>query len=107
MRRPSILAAVALLAGGVLLGWLANPSLAQDRRGDEFGNLKNELVYQRATQSYLWALPLLNKRAMKEGSEGLLTRNCRLGSRDLARLPTAGDGWQFWLCAASVLQLSL
>jgi hypothetical protein len=31
--------------------------------------LRDELLYQRATQSYLWALPLLNMYAMKEGSE--------------------------------------
>ena len=32
-------------------------------------SLRDELLYQRATQSYLWALPLLNMRAMKEASE--------------------------------------
>jgi len=32
--------------------------------------LRDELLYQRAVQSYLWALPALNMRAMKEGSEG-------------------------------------
>jgi hypothetical protein len=69
MQTRLTLAAVALLAGGVLLGWLANPWMAQDRRGDEFGNLKDELLYQCATQCYLWALPLLNMRAMNEGSE--------------------------------------
>ena len=31
--------------------------------------LKDELLYQRATQSYLWAMPLLNIFAMKEASE--------------------------------------
>jgi hypothetical protein len=31
--------------------------------------LKDELLYQRATQSYLWAMPLLNIWAMKEASE--------------------------------------
>jgi hypothetical protein len=31
--------------------------------------LKDELLYQRATESYLWALPLLNMWAKKEGSE--------------------------------------
>lgn len=33
------------------------------------GSIRDELLYQRAVQSYLWALPLLNMRAMKEGSE--------------------------------------
>jgi hypothetical protein len=31
--------------------------------------LKNELLFQRATQIYLWALPLLNTMGMKAGSE--------------------------------------
>src|SRR5262249_42891867 len=31
--------------------------------------LKDELTYQRAVQSYLWALPALNMYGMKEGSE--------------------------------------
>lgn len=31
--------------------------------------LKNELLFQRGVQSYLWALPALNMYAMKEGSE--------------------------------------
>ena len=31
--------------------------------------LKDELVFQRAVQTYLWALPALNIFAMKEGSE--------------------------------------
>jgi hypothetical protein len=31
--------------------------------------LKDELLYQRAVQSYLWALPVLNMYGMKEGSE--------------------------------------
>jgi hypothetical protein len=31
--------------------------------------LRHELIFQRATQSYLWALPILNMYAMKEGSE--------------------------------------
>jgi hypothetical protein len=31
--------------------------------------LQNELLFQRAVQSYIWALPALNMYAMKEGSE--------------------------------------
>ena len=31
--------------------------------------LKNELLFQRATQTYLWALPLINTLGMKNGSE--------------------------------------
>jgi hypothetical protein len=69
MRTRTNLAAAAVFAAGVLLGWVANPASAQDLRRDEPSKLRDELLYQRATQSYLWALPLLNMRAMKEGSE--------------------------------------
>src|SRR5262249_24123658 len=31
--------------------------------------LRDELLFQRATQTYLWALPLINTLGMKEGSE--------------------------------------
>jgi hypothetical protein len=31
--------------------------------------LKDELLFQRAVQSYLWALPVLNMYGMKDGSE--------------------------------------
>jgi len=36
---------------------------------DAEAELADELLYQRAVQSYLWALPILNMWAMKEGSE--------------------------------------
>ena len=35
----------------------------------EIATLKDELLFQRAVQSYIWALPALNMYAMKEGSE--------------------------------------
>ena len=71
-------AALALWVG------LIAPSLAQTSRYDELAELplsngypskegmatlKDELLFQRAVQSYLWALPALNMYAMKEGSE--------------------------------------
>src|SRR5262249_53191275 len=31
--------------------------------------LRDELLFQRATQAYLWALPLINTMGMKDGSE--------------------------------------
>ncbi len=31
--------------------------------------LRDELLFQRATQTYLWALPLINTLGMKFGSE--------------------------------------
>jgi hypothetical protein len=36
---------------------------------DSASTLNDELLYQRAVQSYLWALPVVNLMAMKEGSE--------------------------------------
>jgi hypothetical protein len=36
---------------------------------DAIASFKDELVFQRATQAYLWALPALNMYGMKEGSE--------------------------------------
>jgi hypothetical protein len=69
VRTRTTLPGAGLLAAGALLGSLAYLALAQEPRTDEPGRLRDELLYQRATQSYLWALSLLNMRAMKEGSE--------------------------------------
>jgi hypothetical protein len=67
--------------GGVSV---ATAALAQSSRFDELSKLpfsenrptpetaktlRDELLLQRATQTYLWALPLINTLAMKEGSE--------------------------------------
>ena len=67
-----------------LLACCRTPALAQTSRYDELANLpfengypskegvetlKDELLFQRAVQSYIWALPALNMYAMKEGSE--------------------------------------
>jgi hypothetical protein len=41
-------------------GFLSNEAIA---------SIKDELVFQRAVQSYLWALPVLNMYGMKDGSE--------------------------------------
>ena len=61
--------------------------------------LKDELIFQRATQTYLWAMPLINTMGMKTGSEkqfsagynvvgaGPRLRGC-LTARGTARLPT-------------------
>src|SRR5689334_814702 len=64
---------------------LTNPTLAQDSRWGNLANLSfpnsypaeettaklnEELLFQRATQVYLWALPAVNLMAMKEASEG-------------------------------------
>src|SRR5271170_940530 len=71
------------LAITVLLG-LSMPALAQDSHYDQLTNtpfkggypskesvaeFKDELLFERGVQAYLWALPALNMYAMKEGSE--------------------------------------
>lgn len=49
---------------------LANSPMAANRPTVTTGNrLKDELLFQRATQTYLWALPLINTLGMKFGSE--------------------------------------
>jgi hypothetical protein len=71
-----------LLIGGLAL--VANPTLAQTSHFEALASapfvenrptastatrLQEELLFQRATQSYLWALPLLNTLGMQQGSE--------------------------------------
>ena len=49
---------------------LANSAMVENRPTPETAkSLKNELLFQRATQTYLWALPLINTLGMKTGSE--------------------------------------
>jgi hypothetical protein len=49
---------------------LANSPMAENRPTPETAaTLKDELLFERATQTYLWALPLLNTLGMKVGSE--------------------------------------
>ena len=49
---------------------LANLPFAEDRPTRETVQvLRDELLFQRATQTYLWALPLINTLGMKVGSE--------------------------------------
>jgi len=50
---------------------LANAPMVENRPTPETSKaLKDELLFQRATQIYLWALPLINTLGMKTGSEG-------------------------------------
>src|SRR5215471_15071551 len=50
---------------------LANSAMAESRPTPATSKLlKDELLFQRATQTYLWALPLINTLGMKVGSEG-------------------------------------
>lgn len=49
---------------------LANMAFTENRPTDEQAKtLEDELLFQRACQTYLWALPLINTLGMKEGSE--------------------------------------
>jgi hypothetical protein len=49
---------------------LANSAMLENRPTPETSKLlKDELLFQRATQTYLWALPLINTLGMKFGSE--------------------------------------
>src|SRR5215831_5194794 len=52
---------------GPLTVFAPSPASGQPATAPNFApaSIKEELLYQRATQSYLWALPLLNMRAMK------------------------------------------
>jgi hypothetical protein len=83
MKCSQILLAAALICA-VGMGGLASQALAQETRFDKLANLpfkenrptketaqrlRDELLFQRATQTYLWALPLINTLGMKTGSE--------------------------------------
>ena len=91
---------------------LATPAQAQTQRYDALANqpftggylskdataaLKDELVFQRAVQSYLWALPALNMYGMKEGSEKVFGKGYnvlpifkdRLNARTLITTPNS------------------
>jgi hypothetical protein len=49
---------------------LANLPFTEDRPTKETARtLRDELLFQRATQTYLWAMPLINTLGMKNGSE--------------------------------------
>src|SRR6478609_3330409 len=51
---------------------LANSAMRENRpTAETIRSLKDELLFQRATQVYLWAMPLLNVLGMKAGSEKL------------------------------------
>ncbi len=48
---------------------LANSAMVENRPTATSKLLRDELLFQRATQIYLWALPLINTLGMKIGSE--------------------------------------
>ena len=74
----------AALAGGLAMNGLAAQAFAQETSFDKLATLpfaegrptketaqtlRDELLFQRATQTYLWALPLINTLGMQVGSE--------------------------------------
>jgi hypothetical protein len=74
----------AALVGVLATSVLATQTLAQETSFDKLANLpfsegrptketaqtlRNELLFQRATQTYLWAMPLINTLGMQVGSE--------------------------------------
>ncbi|MBI5503365.1 MAG: DUF1254 domain-containing protein [Deltaproteobacteria bacterium] len=78
--RKVLAGALAALA----ISGLSGQTLAQESRFDKIADLpftenrptketaqtlRDELLFQRATQAYLWALPLINTLGMKDGSE--------------------------------------
>ena len=81
MKLPHLAAALACATGLICL---SSQAQAQESRFDELANLpfkenrpttetiqtlRDELLFQRATQTYLWALPLINTLGMQVGSE--------------------------------------
>jgi len=76
-RTPQLLAAALVCAVTVTTApaqsqfdKLANTPFAENRPTKETAQtLRDELLFQRATQAYLWALPLINTLGMKDGSE--------------------------------------
>src|SRR5271157_1703496 len=74
----------AMIIAALVMSGLTTQTLAQETRFDTLANLPfaenrateetaqtlhDELLFQRATQTYLWALPLINTLGMKTGSE--------------------------------------
>lgn len=64
------LLATAILNAQSRFDELANLPFSENRPTPETAKiLRDELLFQRATQAYLWALPLINTMGMKDGSE--------------------------------------
>ena len=74
----------ATLVGVLAISGMTTPALAQETNFDKLANLpfaegrptketaqtlRDELLFQRATQVYLWAMPLINTLGMQVGSE--------------------------------------
>jgi hypothetical protein len=67
---PAFFVSTANMAQTTRYSALANSSMLENRPSAKTSSLlKDELLFQRATQTYLWALPLINTLGMKFGSE--------------------------------------
>ena len=63
-----VLSSTSLHAQNSRFDQLANAPFSENRPTPETAQLlKDELLFQRATQTYLWALPLINTLGMKFG----------------------------------------
>ena len=66
----ALIAAGSALAQATRFEALSSLPFAENRPTEETAHtLRDELLFQRATQAYLWALPLINTLGMKVGSE--------------------------------------
>ena len=77
---------------------LANLPFVNNRPTPETAKiLSDELLFQRATQTYLWALPLINTLGMKVGSEEDVWRGLQRASNleEASRCQDAGDNSEF------------
>lgn len=83
---PVVPKLLTFVATSIAFAVIVSPVQAQNSRFDELANapfnenrpanetakmLREELLFQRATQTYLWALPLINTLGMKNGSESV------------------------------------
>jgi hypothetical protein len=95
----------AALVGALATSALATQALAQETSFDKLANLpfaegrptkeaaqtlRDELLFQRATQTYLWAMPLINTLGMQVGSEKGLRRRLQCPA-DLEKAPRRQD----------------
>ena len=77
---------------------LANSPMAENRPTPATAKLlRDELLFQRAAQTYLWALPLINTLGMKVGSEKVFGSGLQHppGREEASRRQDVGDDAEF------------
>jgi Uncharacterized protein conserved in bacteria (DUF2252) len=98
--RYLVLSSLAIIFGYVPIAFaqschyddLANAPFAENRPTPETAKLlRDELLFQRATQTYLWALPRINTLGMKIGSEKTFGAGYSVGTRCYISLNLADD----------------